>query len=248
MDRCDEHISDMEYLAQKPIFEDVADATIDRLSGMSQELLCEAIHLTPSLGRLLQEQVYEFPNKHLGGCAIKAFRGVVFRNLDFSSLGPTEKERLTRRVRIISSLYGWLRPMDIIKPYRLEFNAPVGEDSVPLHKFWKRDVTIQLVRMIQASCCYDVLNLLPADASKCIDWKLVKNFAKVWKVDFKRVVDGGELRTPDAGRLKALRGKLLRQIIQEDISDPQDLSNLESEDYTGNGTKVYKDHFQFLCL
>lgn len=167
------------------------------------------------------------------------------RTLDYSTLTEGAKKRCYHNVAIISSLYGWLQPDDIIKPYRLDFTSRF--DSGPaagktLNAFWKMNVTKALVKKIQENNASEVL--IPGDASKCIDWKLVKHFAKVWKIDF---TDAMSNHTPTAGKLKELRGKLLRQILEDDIQDCNSLISIVSDAFVCDGTPVYPDHLHILC-
>ena len=71
--------------------------------------------------------------------AVYCFQGDVYQGLDVASLTPTEIARLQARMRILSGLFGLLRPLDLIQPYRLEMGTrlptPLGED---LYQFWGR--------------------------------------------------------------------------------------------------------------
>ena len=221
-------VSRESYLADTPVGEAFADETMARVAGMDAADIAEAIKISPAMAAKVMRMAYEFPNKLLGLRAIDAFTGVVFKNFDYPSLSVEEKLRTTNDVRIISSLYGWLRPTDIIKPYRFDFTTPLAPDDKTFASYWKKDVTIQLVKHLQSTAETAILNLLPADAAKCIDWKIVKKFAKVWKVDFKEQ-NGLSIRTPYAGKLKALRGHLLRLIITQGIDTPTAIPTLTSD-------------------
>lgn len=205
-------VSATTYLAHRPAGEDDASEIMTNISDMSVAEIVKATKLSVSMAGRLRKMAYEFRDKNTGLEAIEAFTGVVFQNLDYASLSPEEKTFGYSHIRIISSLYGWLRPEDIIKPYRLEYTSPLSPDDSPLWKYWRGKVTIELVHMLQARGETEILDLLPADAAKCIDWKLVKRFAKVCKVDFLEQ-NGEAVKSPHAGRLKTLRGKLLRHII-----------------------------------
>ena len=218
------------FEANTPAGEASADAVMARVADMDVEDIAAAIKISPAMAARAKRMAYEFPNKQSGLRAIDAFTGVVFKNFDYPSLTPEEKERTAADVRIISSLYGWLHPDDIIKPYRFDFTTPLAPGDKTFAAYWKKDVTIQLVKYLKATGEKNILNLLPADAAKCIDWKLVKNFAKVWKADFKEQ-DGTAVRTPHAGRLKALRGLLLRDIITRGIATPSELQTFESDTF-----------------
>lgn len=218
------------YEAHKPVGEDVASEIMDGVRDMSVGELASVVKISQVMASRLKEMAYEFPNKTTGLMAIEAFTGVVFKNLDYPSLSEKGRELVASNVRIISSLYGWLRPDDIVKPYRLEYSAPVAPDHRSLSTYWKQDVTIRLVKELQDRNEKEILDLLPADAAKCVDWKLVKHYAKVLKVDFKEQ-SGEAVKSPHAGKLKALRGKLLREILTEPLATISELKSFENDEF-----------------
>lgn len=232
------------YEAHTPAGETSAAEIMERVARMGAPEIADVVKISAAMAAKEVRMAYEFPNKDTGLRAVEGFTGVVFRNFDYASLSGEEKGRVAERVRIISSLYGWLQPDDIIKPYRFDFTTPIAPDDNTLATFWRKDVTISLVRYLQSSGATAILNLLPSDAAKCIDWKLVKRFAKVWKVDFKEHT-GASLRTPHAGKLKAMRGELLREIIKRDITDPAQLLTLATDNLLPLGTPTYPDHIEF---
>lgn len=240
-------VTQKEFKDHSPVSEEQAALIMHRLGQLSQPDLIAQTGLSPSLAAKLRQSIYEFPNKALGMKAIAAYTGVVFKALDYDSLDAQAKQECQQNVRIISSLYGFLRPDDIIKPYRLDFTTKAAPDAKPLNTFWKSTVTIQLVKTIREQGHREVLDLLPSDASKCIDWKIVKKFCKVWKVDFAEITEGEKIKTPSATKLKTARGKLLRQILCDRINDITALKNIKSDDFFYEGTPVYPDHLRFLC-
>ena len=189
-----------------PLFEAEAAAIMRSLDDFDNAELCRKIKISPAMVANLRRMAYEFPNKSTGIQAIEAFTGVVFKAFDYPALTSDGQRRCCDSVRIISSVYGWLRPDDIIKDYRMDFAE------------------------LRDSGCRDILDLMPADAAKCIDRKQLPHDIRVWKAGF-RIVDGPAVHTPHAGRLKTLRGLLLRQIISEGIAGPDGLLTLSTPDY-----------------
>lgn len=232
----------------RPSGENPADDIMARVATLPVSEIAELIKISLPFAVKVSRMAYEFPNKLAGLKAIEAYTGVVFKAFDYPSLSKIEKERTDSNVRIISSLYGWLRPNDIIKPYRFDFTTQIADDDKSLSTFWRKDVTVQLVKKLQDSGESEILNLLPSDAAKCIDWKLVKRFAKVWKVDFKEPKDGIGWRTPHAGKLKALRGELLRNIITEDITDASRLLTHTTDTMIPLESPDYPDHIAFCVV
>lgn len=231
--------------SNRPAGEVQASEIMAHVATLSATDIAEVVKVSLPMAAKIARMAYEFPNKSMGLKAIDAYTGVVFKAFDYPSLSEKEKELTADNVVIISSLYGWLKPNDIIKPYRFDFTTPIAPEDKALNTFWRKDVTIELVRFLKDRRETSILNLLPADAAKCIDWKLVKRFAKVWKVDFKEPKDGSGWRTPHAGKLKAFRGQLLRDIITQDIQSPADLLTHTSETMIPLGTPDYPDHIAF---
>lgn len=233
-----------------PLGEQIAADIMKCMGELSAGELTEQTGLSATMASKMKKMIYDFPLKETGERAIEAYTGVVFKALDYPSLSEGGKQRCSSDVRIISSLYGWLRPEDIVKPYRLDFFTRLEEGpsaGKPLNLFWRAETTKALVREMENRGDKEILNLLPADAAKAIDWKLVKRFAKVWKVDFQEIADGGSGKTPNAGRLKTLRGTLLRQILEEDIRSTASLLHTSSSHYLCQGPVDYPDRLKFLC-
>ena len=200
-------VSREEFAACRPLFDGIANAIMDSLRDRTPEQLAAEAGI------------------------IEAFTGVVFRQLGVAGYDAGQRAFLQDNVRIVSSLYGWLRPDDIVKPYRFDFKSHVAPLGETLMKYWKKDVTIALAQELRAKGDTVIIDLLPSDAAKCVDWKLIKRFANVYKVDFKMYDGTDVMKTPNAGRLKELRGRLLDLIIRNGLSSPADIATLESPDF-----------------
>ena len=221
-----------EELAEcRPLFDGIANAIMDSLRVRTPEQLAAEAGITLRLAASLRRMIYEFPNKSTGLRAIEAFTGVVFRQLRLAGYDAAQKKFLQDNVRIVSSLYGWLRPDDIVKPYRFDFKSHVAPLGETLMKYWKKNVTIAMAQELRAKGDTVIIDLLPSDAAKCVDWKLIKQFANVYKVDFKMYDGTDVMNTPNAGRLKELRGRLLDLIVRNGISSPADIASMESSDF-----------------
>lgn len=223
----------------------VAAEVMHNIKEMNVSEIASAIKVSGPMASKILRMAHDFPMQKTGRPAIESFTGVVFKALCYSSLPDEAQEYIDANVRIISSLYGWLRPLDIIKPYRMEFTSRLAPGDKSFSQYWRKDVTINLVRTLQERNISDILDLMPSDAAKCVDNKLVKRFAKIWKVDFKQLRPGGDYRTPPAGQLKTLRGELLREIAERGISNPKDLLTLETASLLPLGTPDYPDHIAF---
>lgn len=227
-----------------PLYEENAADIMSHLRDIPRPQLAAELKLGEAATRQATEWVYDFPDKRMGLPAIDAFTGVVFKALDAGSLTPEAKERASHGLRLISSLYGWLHPDDIIKPYRLDFGAKLAPGNKALNAYWKKDVTLALIRYLKENDMAEIVNMLPADASRCIDWKLVKHYARVVIPQFK-TTDGNSLRTPHAGKLKRLRGEMIRDILEQDIDCADALRDLSGDNYMALGETDYPDYFTY---
>lgn len=238
-------VSASQFISHTPMWQARADMIMSELAGLSVAEIGSRLGIGPKSAKAMADDVYDFTNRATGIKAVDGFTGVVFKSFDPHSLDQSARLLMNQRVRIISSLYGWLRPDDIIKPYRLDFTAKAAPGGVAMSRFWVKDVTVSLVKDLQATGVTEVVNLLPMDASKCIDWKLVKNFADVLVPNFK-VQRGEHLVTPNSTLLKTLRGHLLRHIICDDLRDGNALRRLTTSDLVYVGDDPYPGHLQFV--
>ena len=214
-----------------PVLEETADNIMSYLATLSPLQISQNLGISIQLGKKAHDLAYDFNHKLTGYPAIFGFTGEAFRAFDVKSLDPTRLEAADEKLRIISSVYGILKPHDIIKPYRCEFNKPVTSDSKTPIQIFKSKVTIEFVKLIKENKVAEVIDLLPADADKCLDWKIIRAFTSVQKICFQVITNEGKLKTPLARRLKELRGLMARDILEKNIQTFEQLKTLESENY-----------------
>lgn len=233
---CLDIVSRNDHELSRPQFDSEAGIIMDSLRDIGAGELAGIVRISPAMARRLQQMIYEFPHRNVGTEAIRAFTGVVFRAFGYGTLPAGSLRFVSERIRIISSLYGWLRPDDIIKPYRFDFITPLAPGGASFASYWREAVTGCLIDELKNNGSHDVLSLLPAEAARCIDWKTVERHAQVWKAEFGEIQPGGAVRTPNSSRLKTLRGLLLRQIITENIRTPEELMTTAGNQYIACGT------------
>jgi len=157
--------------------------------------------------------------------AVYAFSGDVYRGLDAYSIETGKVDFMQNTVRIISGLYGLIKPLDLIQPYRLEMGTKLAFDSNKnLYDFWRKKITEQLNSELHTD--EPVLNLASNEYFKAIDTKVIKS--DVYSANFKQLKNG-EYRTIAIFSKKA-RGMMTRFIIDNNISD---ISDIKSFDYDG---------------
>ena len=128
-------------------------------------------------------------------------------------------------VRIISGLYGLVKPLDLIQPYRLEMGTKISFDNNNnLYEYWREKITNQLKSELSEN--ETVLNLASNEYFKAIDTKVIKS--DVYSANFKQLKEGN-YKTIAIFSKKA-RGLMTRYIIDNKITD---ISSLKSFDYDG---------------
>ena len=199
------------------------------LKNQSPKALSELMHISPKLSALNYErnQAWSLPfTNENARQAIYAFSGDVYRGLDAYSIPQTQLEQMQNTVRIISGLYGLLKPMDLIQAYRLEMGTkfPVGKHK-NLYEFWRQKVTESLNDEMQENEL--LVNLASKEYFKAIDTKVLK--ANVVHIDFKEYKNG-QYKTI-AIFSKLARGLMTRHIIQNNVETLEDLKTFRAERY-----------------
>ena len=157
--------------------------------------------------------------------AVYAFNGEVYRGLDAYSIDDDKIDYMQSTVRIISGLYGLVKPLDLIQPYRLEMGTKLSFDkNKNLYDYWKSRITNQLNS--ELSLNEPVLNLASNEYSKAIDSKVISS--EIYSANFKQLKDGN-YKTIAIFSKKA-RGMMTRFIVDNNITE---ISDIKSFDYDG---------------
>ena len=161
--------------------------------------------------------------------SVYAFSGDVYRGLDAYSIDPEKIDFMQSTVRIISGLYGLVKPLDLIQPYRLEMGTKLSfDDNKNLYEYWREKITSQL--NLELSENEPVLNLASNEYFKAIDSKVVNG--DIYSANFKEFKDG-KYKTIAIFSKKA-RGMMARYIIENNISDIISLKSFNYDRYIFN--------------
>jgi cytoplasmic iron level regulating protein YaaA (DUF328/UPF0246 family) len=199
------------------------------LKKKSPKKLSELMHISPKLGELnwQRNQNWNLPfTLENAKQAVYAFTGDVYVGLDVNSISLSKIEQLQSKLRILSGLYGVLKPLDLIQPYRLEMGTKLKVSTKNnLYQFWGNKITKALNEELSAN---DVLvNLASNEYFKSVNTKLIK--AKIVTPVFKDYKNG-ELKMISFFAKKA-RGLMVRYIIESDIEKAEDLKGFNYEGY-----------------
>ena len=158
--------------------------------------------------------------------AIYAFNGDVYQGFDAYTLPPEKLDLLQDRLRILSGLYGLLKPLDLIQPYRLEMGTQleIGENK-NLYEFWKQKLTAALNKELKKGELF--INLASNEYFSAVDAKTLK--VPVVTPEFKDYKDG-KLKIISFFAKKA-RGMMVRYIMDTDAKTIDDLKGFDYDGY-----------------
>ena len=182
------------------------------LKKKSVRHLSKLMHLSEVLAALNYErnQNFSFPfDSENARPAVFYFDGDVYHGLDVATLEPKHYPLLQQNVRILSGLYGLLRPMDLIQAYRLEMGTSMGVGvKKNLPTFWKPKVTTHLLNETQEEEC--IINLASAEYFAAVDVKaLPRTIIHPQFKDYKN----GNLKTISFFAKRA-RGMMARYLVE----------------------------------
>ena len=213
------------------------------LKEKSPKDLSELMGISSSLGELNYQRnnswSLPFSQKNARQ-SIYAFSGDVYRGLDSYTIDEDKIDFMQNSVRIISGLYGLLKPLDLIQPYRLEMGTKMPvDDNKNLYEYWRQKITNQLNNELADD--EPVLNLASNEYFKAIDSKVVKT--DIYTANFKQLKNG-EYKTIAIFSKKA-RGMMTRFIIDNNITDINDLKSFNYDGYMFHESLSSKNEFIF---
>ena len=160
--------------------------------------------------------------------AVLAFNGDVYEGLDAKSLKPKQLEWAQNHVAILSGLYGVLRPLDLMQPYRLEMGTSLANArGSNLYKFWGSDIAAYLNERLQGEKEPILINLASQEYFKAVDRKTLK--ARVVECVFEDY-KAGKYKVISFNAKRA-RGLMARYAITTQAKTPKDLEGFSLEGY-----------------
>lgn len=212
----------------KPFFTKKTQEVLQVMQQKSAMEIADLMHLSKDLADLNFERYQKF-KKNPEKQAVLAFDGEVYNGLQAKTWNEEMLLKAQEKIIILSGLYGFLKPLDKIKPYRLEMGTKLAiQNHKNLYEFWKNDVTQQLTQKVFKN--NTIINLASTEYSKVIDWKKVKNatIEPVFK-EFKN----GKYSTVMMYAKKA-RGLMAKFILENNIENPEDIKTFDIENYAYN--------------
>jgi len=223
-----------------------AQALIDICKQLSPAQLSQLMHISDKLAGLNAARFgsWSLPfTQDNAKAALFAFNGDVYQGLQAQTLSDAQITYAQQHVRILSGLYGLLRPLDLMQPYRLEMGTglknPRGKD---LYQFWGDIITAQLNEQLEATNAACLLNLASQEYFKAVRPKLLTR--PVIDVQFKDFKNG-QYKIISFFAKKA-RGSMARFVIEQQIDQPEGLKQFSLDGYRFSAEQSTAQCFTFL--
>ena len=169
--------------------------------------------------------------------AIYAFNGDVYQGLDAYSIPEGKLDKFQDSLRILSGLYGILKPLDLIRPYRLEMGTQlkVGRKK-NLYEFWKKELTDHLNAELRDNELF--INLASKEYFDALDKKtlrvpVITPVFKDWKNDKLRII---------SFFAKKARGSMVRYILDNDVKTLDGIRGFNLDDYMFSKEHTLKEN------
>ena len=220
--------------ATLPDLLDESEILIGTLRRMSKTRLGKLMGLSDSLAALNHERYQSFSTPFTvdnAKPAALAFQGDVYKGFGAETLSTDDQHFAQDHIRILSGLYGVLRPLDLIQPYRLEMGTQLKtKRGADLYRFWGDHITDQLNGTLATHKHDCVLNLASNEYFKSVRTKDLT--APVIKADFKDQKNGTYKIISFFA--KYARGLMARWVVANQITTPTDLKAFAEEGYVYN--------------
>jgi len=211
-----------------------SNALIKKLRKFSTDEIADFMGISPKLAQLNFERFvnWQLPfNMENAKQAILAFTGDVYTGLDASTLNEIELQTAQTDLRILSGLYGVLKPLDLIQAYRLEMGKKLQTTKGKnLYEYWGDKITNEINKTLKEKEDKYLINLASNEYFKSVNKKKIK--AEIITPIFKDLKNG-QYKVISFFAKKA-RGLMTRFIIQNQISDPEYLKAFNSYGYVFN--------------
>lgn len=175
--------------------------------------------------------------------ALCAYTGAVFKRIAPADFTADDFRFAQRHLRITSFLYGLLRPLDLIRPYRLEGGVCLpGKGGISMFDYWKPRLTDCFIETIRQEGGV-LLNLASGEMKELFDWKRVEREVRVLTPEF-QVWKSGQLKTVTV-YAKMCRGEMVRYLIKHRIDTPEALRDFAWEDFRLDEGRSTENHWLF---
>lgn len=212
-----------------PVFQTDADTAAQELLQFDTETIAKAFACSQTIAKQVQDYYKNYPTaKPLP--AILAYNGQAYKHLQAHTLSTTDLHFAQQHLYITSFLYGLLRPLDAIVPYRMELTVRQKLNTPPLLNDWKTCLTNHILQ----SCNSDdntLIHLATEEYQHLFHWQQLQSSLKLIQPFF-YVRHPKKGLTIQAVHAKSCRGAMTCFILQNRLQNPQHLSEFTYQGFT----------------
>jgi uncharacterized protein len=225
---------------------DHAQALIEQLRELTPAQIAELMHLSDKLAGLNAARFGSWAqpfNPSNAKQALLAFKGDVYTGMQAEDFSEADFDFAQNHLRMLSGLYGLLRPLDLMQPYRLEMGTKLANSrGNNLYDFWGERISGWLNEALAAQGDDVLLNLASNEYFSAVKRKALN--ARVIDIEFKDLKNG-QYKIISFYAKKA-RGLMARYVIKERLSDPSGLKDFTYEGYRYSAENSKPDTLTFL--
>ena len=222
----------------RPRFDSEAATLAAAASHLTQKRLSDLMKISPALAKLNADRFRDFPEAPERP-AMFAFAGDVYTGLDAQTLEPEAVTFAQDHLRLLSGLYGLLRPLDAMRPYRLEMGTRWAPRKPKLTDWWGDRIAQALAEDVTAEETGVVLNLASQEYWAAVAGRLPAGI-RVVAVDFR---EGDRFVSFHA---KKARGLMARWMIEHRVTDIDAMRGFDSDGYAFDAATSTDDQWRFV--
>lgn len=216
-----------------PQFIDEATVVNKKIRALSAKKLADLMDISTKLAELNFERNQLWSHDDPGNPlkqAVLAFSGDVYQGMQADRFSEDQLLFAQEKIRILSGLYGLLRPLDLIQAYRLEMGTSIAiQRKKNLYDFWSEKITSQLQEDLNQTGNV-LVNLASNEYFKAVNAKKLK--ARIITPEFKDLKNG-QYKMISFFAKKA-RGLMCRFVIENSISNPEEMKAFDLDGYNFN--------------
>lgn len=222
-----------------PMFQKEANTIAALLADYTPEQLMAMLRCNKGIANENWLRYRDFGNPDTLCPAAFSYDGMVFQKLAPETMSDSDLAYANEHLMIGSFLYGLLRPLDLVSPYRLEGDVELPDNGhVSMFDYWKPRLIDYFIDRINADDGV-LVNLASAEFKRLFDWKQVARELKVITPDFKVVKDGKPKNVTIYAKM--CRGAMSRWILQNRITNLADLRHFSYEGFN------YINDWNYIC-
>ena len=210
-----------------PLFLNKSDKIISKLRELSISETANLLKVNFKIAEQVHNHHFKWNKNHTPENAKQTawvFNGEAYRGLDIKTFSSEDIEYAQKHFRVFSGLYGILRPLDLMQPYRIDVGDEVKElFGKNLYEFWKKEINKELSDLLKTLDEPKIIvNLMSKEYSKLLDRKKLN--AQIIDVEFLEYQPDTEKHKPIVVYIKKARGMMSRFVIKNKITNEEDLT------------------------